>query len=62
MTDLSAAEDAVIRHEHETIILNAALSAVQFYKSRNYEILRKRPWKTRGGLEIFICEMKKDIS
>lgn len=59
---LAAAENAIVNGRHKTIILNAALSAVQFYQFRDYEILRKRPWKTRGGLEIFICEMKKDIS
>ncbi len=59
---LLARAEAVIRTDPpEAIRIGAALSALPFYLARGYRITRRKKWKTRGGLEIEICDMEKQL-
>jgi putative acetyltransferase len=56
---LARAEAALHASGRECIPIGASLSAVGFYLARGYEIVRRRSWRTRGGLVIDIADMKK---
>jgi GNAT superfamily N-acetyltransferase len=43
------------------VVLTAALSALPFYETHGYRPIRRRPWRTRGGLEIEVCDMEKPL-
>ena len=58
---LEKAERQISSESHRSSKLTAALSAVPFYQRHNYSIHDRRFWKTRGGLEIEVCEMAKDV-
>ncbi len=58
---LSRAEEVIRVDPPEAIRLGAALSALPFYRTRGYRILKRKKWKTRGGLEIEVCDMEKRL-
>lgn len=58
---LCEAEALIAKNGGDTFTLTAALSALEFYQSHLYQIRAFLPWKTRGGLEIQVCQMVKNI-
>ena len=59
---IRAAEDQIVTLCPDLITLNAALSALEFYQSTGYRVVRREYWKTKGGLKIEICAMMKKIA
>lgn len=59
---LQKTEEQISTERPVSIKLNAALSALDFYEMQGYRTTNRKKWKTRGGLEIDVYEMKKDIS
>jgi len=60
-TRLLGAAEVSMRSKGETRFkLTAALSALEFYMANDYRILSRKPWKTRGGREILVCDMLKE--
>ena len=59
---LQNAEERISTERPMSITLNAALSALGFYERHGYRTIMRKKWKTRGGLEIDVREMKKDFS
>lgn len=59
---MRAAEEEIAIDRPMLITLNAALSALAFYQSQGYGVISTRKWKTRGGLEIDVCEMTKEVT
>ncbi|WP_282605786.1 GNAT family N-acetyltransferase [Pelagibius sp. Alg239-R121] len=59
---IRAAEAGIASARPVTITLNSALSALEFYKSHGYRAEGTRLWKTRGGLEIEVCKMAKELA
>ena len=58
---LCEAEALIARSGGDTLTVTAAMSALEFYQSHSYQIRSFLPWKTRGGLEIQVCQMEKNI-
>lgn len=58
---LTRAEKTIRADDFNSIRLNAALSALAFYQSHGYRVQLSRSWTTRGGLEITISEMIKNL-
>jgi putative acetyltransferase len=56
---LNKVEDDIYSEHSTLIFLDAALSAVPFYKAHGYVELRSEPWKTRGGKELLSIRMSK---
>ncbi|MEM6464453.1 MAG: GNAT family N-acetyltransferase [Pseudomonadota bacterium] len=56
---LADAEQRIFAAGSDRIRISAALSALDFYRAQGYAIDHRRLWKTRGGLEITVCEMVK---
>ncbi|WP_176728071.1 GNAT family N-acetyltransferase [Rhizobium sp. YK2] len=56
---LRVAEEQILAFGNRSIILNAALSALDFYLAHGFRELERKPWKTRGGIEIEVCSMEK---
>ena len=55
--------ETVMRNRGEVSFrLTAALSALPFYQRRGYCVRQRKPWKTRGGREIEVCDMQKRLS
>lgn len=59
---MGRAEDAIIASGATRIDLAASAIALPFYEKRGYQILRRRDWKTRGGLVVAAYDMEKLIS
>lgn len=57
---LKNAEASITNNGKKSIKLTAALSALDFYKANDYQILNRKLWKTRGGREIQVCNMFKE--
>ena len=58
---LVRAESAIAACGHTSIRIEASLSGLPFYEPHGYRIVRRRPYKTRGGLEVDIVEMTKTL-
>jgi len=56
---LGRAERGIGAAGHERIRLVAALNSVGFYSARGYREIRRRDWKTRGGLIVTAVDMEK---
>jgi len=56
---LGRAERGIGAAGHERIRLVAALNSVGFYSARGYREIRRRDWKTRGGLIVAAVDMEK---
>ncbi len=58
---LAEAEARIAAGGHSHVRLTAALSALSFYRAHGYEVVARKRWKTRGGLEIEVCDMTKTL-
>lgn len=56
---LARAEAALSASGCDSLRIEAALSAIQFYQARGYRIVRRRRTSTRGGLEVEVCDLEK---
>jgi len=62
VTLLNAAEEQILVRGKSSIKLNAALSALDFYLAHGFHELERKPWRTRGGIEIEVCSMEKTLA
>ena len=58
---MDLAEVAMIGSGIASIRLNASAMARPLYEKRGYRIIRRREWKTRGGLVMEACDMEKPV-
>jgi putative acetyltransferase len=58
---LTRAEAAIFASGRGRVRVSASLSGLGFYLARGYRIIRRRGWKTRGGLVIEVAEMEKAL-
>lgn len=58
---LGRAEDFIRAAGHDSVHLDAALTSASFYRARGYQEVRRRDWKTRGGLVVRAAEMVKGL-
>ncbi|MEM7121334.1 MAG: GNAT family N-acetyltransferase [Pseudomonadota bacterium] len=58
---LERAEAAIAAGGHTTIRIEASLSGLPFYEARGYRNVRRRPYRTRGGLQVDIVELTKAL-
>ena len=56
---LERAEAAIVDAGHRTIRIGASLCALPFYRTHGYRLVRRKPWKTRGGLVIVVADLEK---
>ena len=54
-------EAAIIAEGARRILLSASAIALPFYEGRGYRVMRRRDWKTRGGLVIEAFDMEKPV-
>ncbi len=55
------AEEAIVAGGVRRIALSASAIALRFYERRGYRIIRRRDWKTRGGLVVEAFDMERVI-
>ena len=58
---LQAAEQSLLKEGVTSMVLTAALSALDFYLHQGYRVEARRRYKSRGGLETEVCRMLKRI-
>lgn len=58
---LSAAETAIAQDGHKCCRLEAVLPSVLFYRSRGYREVADRNYPTRGGLDVRVFDMVRDL-
>ena len=58
---LGRAEGAIEAAGYDLAHLVAALTSVSFYCARGYREIRRREWKTRGGLIIEAVDMERNL-
>src|SRR5262249_15459857 len=58
---MDCAEDAIIAAGASRIDLAASAIARPFYEKRGYRLIRRRDWKTRGGLMLEAFDMEKPL-
>ena len=58
---LAQAEAVIVAGGATEVRLVAALSSLAFYRKRGYREVRRKPWKTRGGLVIEVWDMLKSF-
>jgi GNAT superfamily N-acetyltransferase len=56
---LAKAENVIASARHECIHVGASLAGLPFYARQGYREIRRRGWKTRGGLVVEIVDMEK---
>ncbi len=59
---MDCAEDAIIAAGANRIDLAASAIALPFYQKRGYRLIRRRDWKTRGGLMVEAFDMEKAVA
>ena len=59
---LKRAETDIAAAGNDSVGVVASLIAQPFYESEGYELILRRSWKTRGGLEIDVLDMEKPLA
>jgi putative acetyltransferase len=56
---LGLAEAEIGRAGHRAVGIGASLSALPFYERCGYRVVRRRDWRTRGGLVVPVADVTK---
>lgn len=58
---LRRAERDIAAAGHGRVRVGASLTGQAFYEAQGYRAVRRRDWQTRGGLEIEVLDMEKEM-
>ncbi|HEY9538841.1 MAG TPA: GNAT family N-acetyltransferase [Kiloniellaceae bacterium] len=59
---LRRAEAIITAAGHERVVIGASLAGLPFYEQRGYQVVKRRHWRSNGGLMIPAADMEKRLA